>query len=111
MALTKPCNRCGETKPMDAFARCSSRSDGRQKRCRECGNAYDRERTKRLNAQGLTQRGKVRVGKYRTGPEDRPFRYGEMQRRWAARAGDVWFADFAFGFSPRPANETRLSHP
>lgn len=94
MALTKACNRCGETKPMDAFARCSSRSDGRQKRCRECGNAYDRERTKRLNAQGLTQHGTVKNGPGRTGPEDRPISYIANERRWQERVGGtggVWY--------------------
>lgn len=97
MALTKPCNRCGETKPMDDFARSGHRQDGRAKRCRICSNAYSRSRTAANNAKGLTARGDIPAAILprrvigRTGPEDRPIQYAEMQRRWEAKAAGVWF--------------------
>lgn len=33
----KRCSRCEETKPLDAFARASKRTDGRQSVCKACG--------------------------------------------------------------------------
>lgn len=37
----KTCSSCGETKPLDAFARrAASKTDGRQVWCKACKNAY-----------------------------------------------------------------------
>lgn len=48
--MTKHCRGCGETKPLDAFARCRSKKDGRLSRCRECrSRTTDRERQRAYN--------------------------------------------------------------
>ena len=39
----KTCTRCGEIKPLDAFAKNSKRKDGRQSWCRYCKSTYDKQ--------------------------------------------------------------------
>lgn len=39
MGTTKLCKKCGEEKPVEAFAKCSSAKDGKQGRCRVCQTA------------------------------------------------------------------------
>lgn len=36
MTQTKPCSRCGQTKPLSDFHRCRARRDGRQRYCKPC---------------------------------------------------------------------------
>ena len=43
----KTCRKCGETKPLDAFHRTTSK-DGRKARCADCDNAEKRARRERL---------------------------------------------------------------
>jgi len=38
----KTCNRCGQTKPLDSFAKDKTRRDGRRYDCKECARAYAR---------------------------------------------------------------------
>src|SRR4051794_32311163 len=38
-ALSKPCAKCGSTKPLDAFPRCDRARDGRGGRCYACARA------------------------------------------------------------------------
>ncbi|MER8008763.1 endonuclease VII domain-containing protein [Streptomyces sp. NPDC094149] len=44
----KRCVRCGETKPLAAFARRRSNLDGRQRHCRDCAADYHRTRQQNL---------------------------------------------------------------
>lgn len=37
---TKRCSKCGETKPLDAFNKCSARPDGLHCYCRGCATSY-----------------------------------------------------------------------
>lgn len=39
----KRCYDCGQSKPLSKFNKCASTKDGRQTRCRSCGNAWCRE--------------------------------------------------------------------
>ena len=43
---TKKCSMCGDPTRVSAFARHSSRKDGRQTCCKECKREYDRQRYK-----------------------------------------------------------------
>jgi hypothetical protein len=71
-ALTKPCTKCGETKPLLAFNANPSKGDGRHTYCRVCKRAADRAR--RLeNTAAMTEKGRAR---YAADPD----RYRATQR-------------------------------
>ena len=53
----KRCNRCRETKPENAFGSDRSRRDGLSPRCRECHNAYQRQRQARTLPPGDPRHG------------------------------------------------------
>jgi hypothetical protein len=36
----KPCSQCGETKPLDQFAKLATAKDGRRSYCKRCGRKY-----------------------------------------------------------------------
>jgi hypothetical protein len=42
MTIVKRCNKCGENKPLDSFPIRNDRPSGRQSRCKDCGNEYNR---------------------------------------------------------------------
>lgn len=67
---TKRCNRCGETKPLDSFHRMSASPDGRQYKCKPCGNAIGRAwEAKNIDrVRELRRRGDIR--RYGIEPED-----------------------------------------
>jgi hypothetical protein len=52
----KRCPRCGETKPLEAFAR--KGPDGRQSYCRDCRRVYQRGRPRVLLAKRLVREAK-----------------------------------------------------
>lgn len=58
----KRCSKCGATKPLDAFHRCSRSKNGRASACRECRNSEARN-TERTAA--LRERQRVTVQHYR----------------------------------------------
>lgn len=49
VASMKACQRCKEEKPVEAFALASRSRDGRQKWCRMCSAAYQRENRGKAN--------------------------------------------------------------
>ena len=40
--MSKPCTKCGETKPLDDFHRDKTRAGGRKSDCKECVREYER---------------------------------------------------------------------
>lgn len=46
---TKKCYKCGRVLSVDAFGKKTSSKDGLQDMCKECKNAYMRERNKRIS--------------------------------------------------------------
>ena len=40
---SKPCTKCGDVKPLDAFSTHKDRKDGRQSHCRDCQNSAGRK--------------------------------------------------------------------
>lgn len=49
MRAEKKCRSCGEVKPLEAFSRRLSASDGREASCKNCRNTRNRETVKRLH--------------------------------------------------------------
>ena len=53
-AMKKRCEKCGKTKPLEAFVKNATCTDGRAGTCRACGNAYctawKRKNAKRISA-------------------------------------------------------------
>ncbi len=52
----KTCTKCGQTKPLEAFSRRASSSDGRAYQCRECVKAYRAANRERDAARQATYR-------------------------------------------------------
>ena len=53
---TKPCSKCGEDVPLDAFARNAHAKDGRRTICRNCTKRVDAERYKQSVRESLLEK-------------------------------------------------------
>lgn len=53
-ATYKRCSLCGETKPLDGFHRCRREKDGRQRKCKSCKLAENKE-WQRANPQRMKE--------------------------------------------------------
>lgn len=76
--LSKRCNKCGETKPIEAFSVRSAALDGRQISCKRCMAAYGK---------APAQRERDRQ-QYETLMATNPERRREQQRRWNSENPD-----------------------
>ena len=56
--MSKPCTKCGETKPLDDFHRDKTRAGGRKSDCKECVREYER-RYREENRDILNQGNKI----------------------------------------------------
>jgi hypothetical protein len=76
----KRCPHCGETKPLDAFSRQSSKKDGKYTLCKPCNSAYKR---KRLAEDGDAIRARVRE-RVRAKRAADPEKIRAWERAWRA---------------------------
>ena len=60
---TKRCYKCGRELPLDAFGKKSYAKDGLQDMCKECKNAYMRERTKAKKEEQKAEEDKIETRK------------------------------------------------
>lgn len=87
----KYCNKCGETKPYEAFSRRSGVKDGRQSKCKECAKKIQRayaateEYKERKRRYVQTEAQKAYRHAYVTSPEYRE-RKKEYQKRYRQSA-------------------------
>lgn len=51
---TKTCSQCGETKPLSEFYKQKNYKDGYRGKCRNCFDAYNKERVKKLKLEIFT---------------------------------------------------------
>ena len=76
--MNKTCTKCGETKPVLEFYRCSSKKDGRQTSCKSCAKAHDKK--------NRDSNPKEYYGKRRKWREGNRFAYALTQSRWHAKS-------------------------
>ena len=85
--MAKTCSNCKTEKPLDDFNRERSRSDGRQRTCRECHSAYIKryqqqpEVKARRRAYHSSEKGKETKRRYVATPKGREVRR-EAARKW-----------------------------
>lgn len=77
---TKRCSKCGETKPLGAFNRDKSRTDGRQSTCRSCKRAICAKYYTDNLAKALDY-----VAKYRA---ENKTKVRESRAKWYAEKGE-----------------------
>ena len=64
--ITKTCNKCGETKPLDEFVKDNRRKDGHRPLCKECKRKEDRERYQLLKKdEAFMERKRAHSRKYK----------------------------------------------
>lgn len=57
----KTCSKCGQSKPLDAFAKDSRKSDGRRPQCKSCCHVKDSERYQANREKALAYAAKYRA--------------------------------------------------
>lgn len=63
----KHCSSCKQSKPLDEFNRARKECDGRQSRCRECGNQAMREYRQTEKGKTVLRQGQKRYAKTKKG--------------------------------------------
>lgn len=70
--MVKHCPHCDQTKPLDAFAKRTEATDGRQSWCRQCMTSYHRQWRDQVRADPPTSPRRASLERH----------YAEFKARW-----------------------------